>query len=439
MVSRITLGCAAVLALVAVACDTVPLTAPSGSSLTLTTASTIVPTGGTTELKAFVAEEGGIAVQNGTIVYFATNLGRMEPAEAQTRNGFAVTTFIAGESSGVATVIASSGGTGSGSTPTPTTPPSTGNGTPPTTPTTPATPGTGSSSVQITVGGAASEAVVLNASSTSVPSGGGTVTLTASVVDINGNRLRNTPINFSTTAGSLSATVATTDANGDARVDLNTNRNATVTARAGSKTATLEITVSTPATLLLGADPSSLTGLGTVTLTAVVLDASGNRLSNVPVSFSTNAGTLSASIVTTNANGEARSELTTSATATVTARAGTTTATAVVSVVGTVVPTPATIDLDATPPTVVAGQPVQLTATVQDTTGARVSNVTVTFTVSAGGGTLTRESAVTDSAGQARSQLTTSTSSSGTVTVTARVNTLTRTFNITVTPAPTLR
>ena len=285
MVSRISLGCAAVLALVAAACDTVPLTAPSGSTLTVSAASTIVPTGGTTEITAFVAEEGGIAVQNGTTVRFTTNLGRMEPAEAQTRNGYAVATFVAGESAGVATVNAASGGIGAGTTATPP-PPSTGNGTlrPPTT--------TGSSSVQITIGAAASEAVVLNASATSVPSGGGTVTLIASVMDISGNRLRNTPINFSTTGGSLSATVATTDASGEARVELNTNRNATVTARAGSKSATLEITVSTPATMLLGANPSSLPPRAEQSHSQHwywTPTATGS--SNVPVSFSTSVGT----------------------------------------------------------------------------------------------------------------------------------------------------
>jgi adhesin/invasin len=328
MVSRISLGCAALVALVAVACDTVPLTAPSGSTLTITAASTIVPTGGTTEIRAFVAEEGGIAVQNGTIVYFATNLGRLEPTEAQTRNGYAVATFVAGESAGVATVMASSGGTGSSATP----PPTTGNGT-----TTTTTTSTGSNSVQITVGAAASEAVVLNASATSVSLGGGTVTLIASVVDISGNRLRNVPVNFSTDAGTLAATVANTDANGEARVDLTTNREANVTARAGSKTATLRITVNAPATVAITANPSSVPpGGGTVSLIALVLDATGNRLANVPVNFSTTAGTLSATQATTDSSGEARVQLTTSENTTVTARAGTASATFQITLSGAI-------------------------------------------------------------------------------------------------------
>jgi adhesin/invasin len=241
----------------------------------------------------------------------------MEPIDAQTKNGYAVTTFVAGDVSGVADVTASSGSIGAGT-------PSTGGGTGGTTPT-----AAGSNSVKITVGAAASETVVLNASPTQVPVGGGTVTLIASVLDINGNRLRNIPVNFSSDAGTLSATVANTDANGEARVELTTNREANVTARAAAKSATLKIIIQAPATVALSANPSTVPPSGgTVTLTAVVLDASGNRLPNVPVSFSTTAGTLSATQATTNANGEATVELVTNGATTVTARAGTVSGTA---------------------------------------------------------------------------------------------------------------
>ena len=75
MLSRIIFGCAVVLAWVAIACDTVPLTAPSGSAVTISVANNIVPLGGATEVTAFVSEQGGTAVQNGTTVRFITNLG----------------------------------------------------------------------------------------------------------------------------------------------------------------------------------------------------------------------------------------------------------------------------------------------------------------------------------------------------------------------------
>jgi adhesin/invasin len=319
MLSRISFVCAALVAIVAVACDTVPLTAPTGSTLSISAGNSFVQLGGTTEITAFVVESGGTAVQNGTTVHFSTNLGRVDPVDAQTKNGYATTTFIAGDVSGLADVVATSGGTGSTTTP----PPSTGNGNGNggTGTTTPAS--TNSNTVRITVGAAAADNLVLNASSTSVPVGGGTVTLTASVLDVNGNRLRNVPINFSTDAGTLSATVATTDANGDAAVQLSTNRDATVTARAGAKSTTLKISVNSPANISLSGSPATLPpGGGSMTITAIVLDASGGRIPNATVNFTTTAGTLSQSIVTTDANGEAQVTLATTAAATVTARSG---------------------------------------------------------------------------------------------------------------------
>jgi adhesin/invasin len=327
MLSRISFICAALVAIVAVACDTVPLTAPSGSSLTISAGSTFVQLGATTEVTAFVIESSGTAVQNGTTVHFSTTLGRVDPVDAQTKNGYATTTFIAGDVSGLADVSATSGGTGGTTTP----PPTTGDGNGGTGTTTPSA--TNGSTVRITVGAAGADNVVLNASSTSVSASGGTVTLIASVLDANGNRLTNTPVNFSTDAGTLSATVATTDARGEATVQLTTNRDATVTARVGTKSTTLRITVNGPANVTLSGTSSTVPSSGgTVTLTAVVLDVAGNRLPNAQVNFSTTAGTLSATQATTDGNGEAQVTLTTNAAATVTARAGTATATFQVAV-----------------------------------------------------------------------------------------------------------
>jgi len=231
MLSRISFVCAALVAIAAVACDTMPLTAPSGSALTISAGSTLVPTGGTTEIRAFVVEASGTAVQNGTTVHFSTNLGRVDPIDALTTNGYAVTTFMAGDSSGVADVSATSGGTGA-------TTPSTGNGSGTPTPST-----TNGNVVRITVGGAAATVVVLNASPSNVPPIGGTVTMVAAVLDANGNRLRNLPVTFSSDRGTLSATVANTDSNGEARVQLTTNQETIVTARAGAATAAATFTV----------------------------------------------------------------------------------------------------------------------------------------------------------------------------------------------------
>jgi Big-like domain-containing protein/PKD domain-containing protein len=246
MLRRISFLCAALVATVAAACDTVPLTAPSGSALTITAGSTFVPTGGTTEVTAFVAEQSGTAVQNGTTVHFATNLGRMDPVDAQTKNGYATATFHAGDSSGVADITATSGGVGGG---TPSTGNGDGNGTTTTT--------TSSNTVRITVGAAAVETVLLAANPGSVPSEGGTVDLLATVTAANGRSLQGLLVTFASSEGTLSSSTATTDSNGQARVTLTTNRNATVTASAGAKQST--------AVTVTRRDPASV---ATATLTA---------------------------------------------------------------------------------------------------------------------------------------------------------------------------
>ena len=86
------------------ACDTVPLTAPSSSTVTLTASALVLPTGGSTQISATVFEPGGTPVQNGTSVRFTTTLGRVDPVEVQTRNGVATAMFLAGDVSGLADV-----------------------------------------------------------------------------------------------------------------------------------------------------------------------------------------------------------------------------------------------------------------------------------------------------------------------------------------------
>src|SRR5262245_50207497 len=102
--------------LVAVGCDKVPLTAPNSSTITLSSPTRTLPTGGSTTLSAIVMEPAGTPVQDGTSVRFQTNLGRVDPVEAHTRGGVASATFFAGDVSGAAEVKALSGPAGSGST-----------------------------------------------------------------------------------------------------------------------------------------------------------------------------------------------------------------------------------------------------------------------------------------------------------------------------------
>jgi hypothetical protein len=99
------------LAITTVTCAGALMTAPPGSTLTLTANPDAVPTnGGVSVLTAFVIEPAGTTVPDGTIVQFFTNLGRVEPAQAKTKDGAARANFISDGRSGTANVTAVSGG-----------------------------------------------------------------------------------------------------------------------------------------------------------------------------------------------------------------------------------------------------------------------------------------------------------------------------------------
>ena len=201
------------------ACDKVPLLAPSNSTITLSASARVLPLNGSTSLSAFVTESSGTPVQNGTTVRFTTTLGSVQPAEVQTVNGMAVTTFMAGTASGVADVRALSGG------PTGSTGSSGGSST-----------SSATNQVQITIGAAAVNAVTLRANPSTVGPTGGAVELIALVVGESGNGLSGIPVTFAVDQGQLSSQTVATDANGEARTTLNTGQRTTVTATAGVKT-----------------------------------------------------------------------------------------------------------------------------------------------------------------------------------------------------------
>ena len=119
----------------ATGCDKVPLTAPTGSVITLFATNSTVPLNGEVEIVATVIENGtassggtgtgtgsgtgttsstsadaGTPVQNGTQISFTTTLGSIEPAEARTNNGQVRVKFRSNGQSGTATITAFSGG-----------------------------------------------------------------------------------------------------------------------------------------------------------------------------------------------------------------------------------------------------------------------------------------------------------------------------------------
>jgi hypothetical protein len=156
-----------------VACERVPLLAPSGSTLTLTSPTTAVPVNGTAPIGVQVIEPSGTPPHSGTHVTFTTTLGTLFPTEAETdSSGQAIVQFRAGSASGTATISAISGGASVGAT----------------------------GMLKILVGTAAVGKVVINASPSLVPSLGGSSTISTQVYDVNGNVLPAAPVSFSTTA-----------------------------------------------------------------------------------------------------------------------------------------------------------------------------------------------------------------------------------------------
>ncbi len=234
---------AALVAVLSVACDKLPLLAPQASTITLSTASSVVQANGVTEIRATVLEPSGTPVHNGTTVTFTTNLGAVTPGDARTLNGVATAQFVANGQSGTASIKAISGGATS-------------------------------EALALTVGAAAASTISLNATPTRVAASGGSSVVTATVTDVSGNALQGVPVTFSSTAGSLSTTSANTNLSGSAVTTLTTNREATVTAALAGKTATVVVGVGVRPTVTVSASADPTVG-GPTTFTISATPATG--------------------------------------------------------------------------------------------------------------------------------------------------------------------
>jgi adhesin/invasin len=233
---------------VASGCQRVPLLAPSGSTITLTTSATTLPANGTVTILAQVIEPAGTPPHSGTHITFTTTLGTIQPSDVETDiNGTATVTFNAGVSSGTATITASSGG---------------------------ATTGT-AGAIKIAIGAAAVGRISVGANPGTVAGSGGTSLITASVSDASGNALPFVPVTFTTTNGSFSASVVNTDSNGNAQTTLTTNKTATVTATAGVQ--------GTPTPAPAPTTPGTPTGGTTSTQQSATVTVNVNALSSIAV------------------------------------------------------------------------------------------------------------------------------------------------------------
>ena len=212
-----------------VACDKVPLLAPAASTITVTSNSSTVQANGTAEIRATVLEASGTPVQNGTTVSFTTNLGALSPSEARTINGVATVQFVGNGQSGTAEIRAISGGAKV------------------------------AAALKLAVGASAAARVVVTASPNQITAGG-VSTITARVTETGGNPLSGVSVSFSTDGGSLSSTVASTSASGDAQVTLTATRDATVTATAGAGaglSGTVKVTVGSQPDIVIASSTQS--------------------------------------------------------------------------------------------------------------------------------------------------------------------------------------
>ena len=255
---------AAIVSAASAACQRVPLLAPTGSIITLIASATALPSNGTTQIIAQVIEPSGNPPHSGTHVTFTTTLGSIQPSDAETDiSGRAIVRFVAGAGSGTATIQAISGGVSAGA-----------NG-----------------AIKILVGTAGVGRVVVSANPTLVPALGGSSTITAAVLDINGNPLGSAAVSFSTTAGTLADAVVVTDQNGVANTTLRTATTATVTASVGAQGGASTGTPTPPAG---GGTAAPTSGQASGTVTVGVLSSPGLSITppttppgaGLPASFS---------------------------------------------------------------------------------------------------------------------------------------------------------
>jgi adhesin/invasin len=213
---------------------------------------------------------------------------------------------------------------------------------------------------------------------------GGTGTTTTTTAGAGTPVQNGTLVSFTTTIGRIEPSEARTN-NGQVRVKFiagGQSGTATITAFSGGASGKLEnLKVGTAAAerVLVSASPQTLgPNGGTSTITARVEDASGFGLSGVPVTFTTEAGTLSSSSALTDGTGTATTILTLTTTTNATRSAKVTANVAGKTADVTVTLNPRTgVTLAGPTSAVSAGVPA--TFTVGVSTSANIRNVTLNF------------------------------------------------------------
>ncbi len=235
------IGLLALAAMSAAGCEQALQVAPSSSVLVLSAPTSAVPLNGAVAITATLTESNGRPVADGTLVTFTATLGQISPNEARVSNGRASTTLVAGTTSGTATVSASSGSTAS-------------------------------NALAIRIG-SVPERIVMSATTA-----GTLATIVAQVFDSSGRAVAGVPVAFTTTAGTLTTSVVTTDAFGQAATSLFGTFDAVVTASYSGLTSSVAIRFGLTGNLAvnLTLNPTNPVRRANVTFTATAV-APGNQ------------------------------------------------------------------------------------------------------------------------------------------------------------------
>jgi PKD repeat protein len=229
------------------------------------------------------------------------------------------------------------------------------------------------------------ESTITLSSNSTIVQANGTAEIRATVLEKGGIAVQNgTTVTFTTNLGALSPNEART-VNGVAMVQFVANGQSgtaqigAISGGAKAENITLAVGSAAAGRVVVTASPSQIPAGGSSVITATLTDTNGNPLNGVQVAFSSDAGTLSNTLVATNFAGQAQVTLTTSRDATVTANSGGTGAAGPSgSVKVTVTSTP---DLTITSSTTNAteGQAVNFNVTVSGTGSESFQSIVVDF------------------------------------------------------------
>ena len=293
-------------------------------------------------------------------------------------------------------------------------------------------------------GGGTTATVTVTSDTMSIPADGSSMAnVTALAKDANNNAVSGVTVTFSSNAGSLVVTQATTDASGVAKATLSASGAAsgtsiTVTATAGTISGNVAVAVvNTQQTISIATSLPQIPSDGSTSanITALVRDANNNVMSGVMVSFVATSGALTITQAQTDVSGTATATLNagtdpTNRTITVTATAGTATANLPISVTGT------SLSLTG-PANLVLNNSGNYDILLTNSSGQGISGAAVLLT-SASGNTLTPAAVATDGSGRATFVLTATVGGTDTITAATiglqqqkTVDVSTQSFNIT--------